>query len=32
VLSIFRFTDWRIRRRSLRLDHLDPQTQEFSPR
>jgi hypothetical protein len=31
-LNIFRLRDRRIRRRSLRLDHLNPQTQEFSLR
>jgi hypothetical protein len=31
-LNIFRSTDRQIRRRSLRLDHLNPQTQEFSLR
>ena len=29
-LNIYRSTDRQIRRRSLRLDHLNPQTQEFS--
>jgi hypothetical protein len=29
-LNIFRYQDRRTRRRSLRLDHLNPQTQEFS--
>jgi hypothetical protein len=31
-LNIFRYTERRIRRQSLRLDHLNPQTQEFSLR
>ena len=31
-LNVFRLRDRRIRRRSLRLDHLNPQTQEFSLR
>ena len=29
-VNIFRYQERRIRRRSLRLDHLNPQTQEFS--
>jgi hypothetical protein len=29
-LNIFRYTEPPIRRQSLRLDHLNPQTQEFS--
>jgi hypothetical protein len=29
-LNVFRYTERRINRRSLRLDHLNPQTQEFS--
>jgi hypothetical protein len=29
-LNIFRYQERQIRRRSLRLDHLNPQTQEFS--
>ncbi len=29
-LNIFRYQERRIRRRSIRLDHLNPQTQEFS--
>ncbi len=31
-LNVFRYTERGIRRRSLRLDHLNPQTQEFSLR
>ena len=31
-LNIFRYTERRIRRQSLRLDHLNPQTQEFTLR
>jgi hypothetical protein len=31
-LNVFRYQARRIRRRSLRLDHLNPQTQEFSLR
>jgi hypothetical protein len=29
-LNIFRYQERQLRRRSLRLDHLNPQTQEFS--
>jgi hypothetical protein len=29
-LNVFRYTERNIRRSSLRLDHLNPQTQEFS--
>jgi hypothetical protein len=29
-LNIFRYQERRVRRQSLRLDHLNPQTQEFS--
>jgi hypothetical protein len=29
-LNVFRYTERRIRRQSLRLDHLNPQPQEFS--